>query len=97
MKTAVERIGGKCVVTFTQGNQTFSIEGGGTKKEAEWTQRQLNIAFKNYDKEIVEMIEPIIKLTKELIECDIPKENCDRCENFTKIFEALTELKNKIK
>lgn len=63
--------------------------------------RSLNIdgfikALTEHDQSIIDMIEDVIKLTKDFIECDIPKENCDRCESFTKVFLALTKLELKI-
>ena len=59
MKTAIERIGGEYVAVFTQGNQTFSVHSG-SKDDAKWTQRMLDIAFKNYNRERNEEIKQVI-------------------------------------
>ncbi len=46
-ETKIEKRGGKWVVIFTIGVQTFELAYGGTKAEANWMKKMLDNAFKN--------------------------------------------------
>ena len=53
MRIGVKKIDGEYKVEFWIENQGFTLEYGGTKTEANWQKKMLQMAFKNHKKIIL--------------------------------------------